>query len=312
MKNLYGYLSLFLCLVLLLCPLISAKNGDSSVVAATPSDIPYEDRVFRVKLTDSGQIKNISEKEYIIGVVAAEMPALYSEEALKAQAVAAYTFALYKKESNKKEDFDLTDSYVTDQAFITNEKMQEKWGENYQTYLDKITLAVESVYGKTVKYDGKYALTVYTAYSAGKTESAKTVWGKDIAYLTPVESVGDLLCPDLISTETFTTDDIKGKLPSIANVDASLWFSSPTLSESGTVTSMTFGEISLSGQEIRTALNLKSANFEVKKDGDNFTFTVKGYGHLIGMSQYGANYMALQGSKYDEILLWYYKGCTVS
>lgn len=311
MKNLYGYLSVFLSLVLLLFPLIPSKETEA-VSVSTGQVEETKEASFRIKNSDSGQVNEINAKEYIIGVVAAEMPALYSEEALKAQAVAAYTFALYKKQENKGEDYDLTDSYQTDQSYITTQQMQEKWGEGYSEYLGKITSAVESVLGQTVKYDGKYALTVYTAISAGKTEDAKNVWGKEIPYLTPTESVGDLLCPDYLSSVSLTADQIREKLPSVAQTDSSLWFSSPVHSDSGTVLNMTFGETVLTGEEIRDALSLKSANFDVKFENDAFVFTVRGYGHLVGMSQYGANYMALQGSKYDEILKWYYKGCTVS
>ncbi|MEE0840094.1 MAG: stage II sporulation protein D [Acutalibacteraceae bacterium] len=312
MKNLYGYLSVFLCLVLLLFPLISSQDADLAQAVSGSTTVEKEDTYFRIKNSDSGQVSKISARDYVIGVVAAEMPALYSEEALKAQAVASYTYALYKKQENTGKDYDLTDSHITDQSFITTAQMQEKWGEGYSEYLEKITLAVESVLGKTVKYDGKYALTVYTAISSGKTEDAKNVWGKEIPYLTPTESVGDLLCPDYLSTVSLSADEIRAKIPSIAQVDSSLWFSSPTHSDSGTVLNMSFGETVLTGEEIRTALSLKSANFDVKFENDAFVFTVRGYGHLVGMSQYGANYMALQGSKYDEILKWYYKGCTVS
>lgn len=310
MKNLYGYLSVFLSLVLLLFPLIPS-NDTEAVSVSTGQVEETKEESFRIKISDSGQVNEISAKDYIIGVVAAEMPALYSEEALKAQAVAAYTFALYKKQENKNEDYELTDSYQTDQSYITTQQMQEKWGEGYSEYLGKITSAVESVLGQTVKYDGKYALTVYTAISAGKTEDAKNVWGKEIPYLIPTESVGDLLCPDYLSSVNLTADQIREKLPSVAQIDSSLWFSSPTYSDSGTVLNMTFGETVITGEQIRTALSLKSANFDVKFENDAFVFTVRGYGHLVGMSQYGANYMALQGSKYDEILKWYYKGCTV-
>ncbi len=312
MKNLYGYLSVFLSLVLLLLPLIPAQNTEAAQAVSGGATVKKEETSFRIKNSDSGQVSEISAKDYIIGVVAAEMPALYSEEALKAQAVASYTYALYKQQENKGKDYDLTDSHLTDQSYITDEQMQEIWGEGYKEYLQKITSAVESVLGQTVKYDGKYALTVYTAISAGKTEDAKNVWGKEFAYLTPVESVGDLLCPDYLSSASYSADEIRAKIPSVAQVDSSLWFSSPTHSDSGTVLNMSFGETVLTGEEIRTALSLKSANFDVKFENDAFVFTVRGYGHLVGMSQYGANYMALQGSKYDEILKWYYKGCTVS
>lgn len=312
MKNLYGYLSVFLSLALLLFPLIP---GQGSQAVPTISNTPVsksEETFFRIKNSESGEISNISAKDYIIGVVSAEMPALYSEEALKAQAVAAYTYALYKQQETKKEDYDLTDNHTTDQSYITQDLCREKWGDKYEEYSNKIASAVDSVFGKTVTFEGKYALTVYTAISGGKTESAATVWEKDIPYLTPVESVGDLLCPDYLSSVSLSAQEIIEKLPEIKDIPHTSWFASPNYSDSGTVINMTFGEKVIKGSVIRSALGLKSANFDVKYENDVFVFTVRGYGHLVGMSQYGANYMALQGSKYDEILKWYYKGCTIS
>lgn len=309
MKNLYGYLSVFLSLVLLLFPLIPGKS-QAAPVSATPS-IDTE-QVFNIKNTSTGEITKINAKDYIIGVVSAEMPALYHEEALKAQAVASYTFALYRQQENKGKDYDLTDNSAEDQAYITPDKAKEKWGDKYSEYSEKIKKAVDSVFGKVVTYDGKCALTLYTAISGGKTEAAKNLWGKDIPYLTPVESVGDLLSPNYLSTASFTEAQIIEKIPELKDIPYKNWFLSPTHSDSGTVLTMKFGDKTLKGSDIRDALSLKSANFDVAFENNTFNFTVRGYGHLSGMSQYGANYMALQGSTYAEILGWYYKGCKIS
>ncbi len=310
MKNLYGYFSVFLCLVLLLLPLIPGKS-EAAAVNTVPAEETTE-AVFRIKNIDTGEISNINAKDYIIGVVSAEMPALYHEEALKAQAVAAYTFALYRQNENKNNDYDLTTSSSLDQAYIGDDAAKEKWGDEYSLYSEKIAAAVNSVFGQTVTYNGKCALTLYTAISGGKTESAKNLWGEDIAYLTPVESIGDLLSPNYLSSASFTQEQIIEKIPEIKDIPRESWFLTPIYSDSGTVLSMKFGEESIDGSKIRDALGLKSANFDVVFENDAFNFNVRGYGHLVGMSQYGANYMALQGSSYTEILSWYYKGCTVS
>lgn len=310
MKNLYGYLSVFLCLVLLLLPLIPSKS-EAKAVNTLPLDTQPE-QLFRLKDADTGEITKISAKDYIIGVVSAEMPALYHEEALKAQAVASYTFALYRKEENKDKDYDITTSSSLDQAYITNEAAKEKWGDKYSVYSEKISNAVTSVLGQTVTYDGKCALTVYTAISGGKTEAAKNIWGKDISYLTPVESIGDLLSPDYLSTASFTEAQIIEKIPELKDIPYKNWFLSPQYSDSGTVLNMKFGDKTIEGSKIRDCLSLKSANFDVVFENNTFNFNVRGYGHLVGMSQYGANYMALQGSTYTEILKWYYKGCEIS
>ncbi|MBE6729352.1 MAG: stage II sporulation protein D [Ruminococcaceae bacterium] len=311
MKNLYGYLSVFLGLVLLLFPLIPGK-ADSVSANTIPQENIAETEMFFVKNNKTGEITKLSAENYVIGVVSAEMPALYHDEALKAQAVAAYTFARFRKEENRDKDFDITDDFTTDQAYLSDTELKEKWGEKYDEYLSKIKNAVKSVEGELVTYDKKPALTVYTAISAGKTESAKNVWGKDISYLVPVESIGDLLSPDYLSEETLTKEQIIEKMPELKDIPHTKWFSSPKYSDSGTLLSATFGETVKSGSDLRNALGLKSAAFEVKFENEAFVFSVKGYGHLAGMSQYGANYMAQQGSTYKEILKWYYKGCEIS
>ena len=312
MKNLYGYLSILLSLSLLLFPLLAGEKDATPVINTVPQEIIATEEKFKVKNTSSGEIAEISAKDYIIGVVSAEMPASYHEEALKAQAVAAYTFTLYRREENKENGFDITDDSNTDQAYITPEKLKEKWGETYEENYKKIEAAVTEVLGKTVTYENSLALTVYFAMSGGKTESAKTLWGKDIPYLVPTESVGDMLSPDYLSTSSFTKEEIIEKIPEIKDIPHTSWFASPVYSDSGTVITVNCGEISLDGKTIREKLNLRSANFDVAFKDDKFNFTVRGYGHQVGLSQYGAGYMALQGSSYTEILKWYYKGCEIS
>lgn len=312
MKNLYGWISLFLSLVLLLFPLIPTRKSAVTVSATPNTEKETAQVTFRFKDKDTGEISVISARDYILGVVSAEMPAAYHTEALKAQAVAAYTFALCRKEENKKEDYDVTGDSSVDQAYIDKEGRSKKWGDESEKYTNKILSAIDAVLGQTVTYDGKTALTLYTAISGGKTESSKNIWGRDYPYLTAVESVGDLLSPNYLSSVTLSEDEVKEKLPEIAEIKSKNWFSDPKYSDSGTVMSMTFGTITLKGTEIRHALGLRSANFDVTAKDGKFTFTVRGYGHGVGMSQYGANYMAQQGSTYKEILLWYYSGCKVN
>lgn len=316
MKNLYTYLAIIMAIYLLLMPLIATK-GNESVAVMVPL---YEEKsentppTFKVKNTDTGEIAEVEVKDYIFSVVAAEMPALYHEEALKAQAVAAYTFALYRSGENKDKDYDITMQNTSDQAFISRDAAREKWGEDADEYENKIDSAVAAVENQKITYDNKIILAAYTAISAGRTESAENVWGSALSYLVPVESIGDLLCPDYLSSASFTVEQIKEKLcvPNKIESEYTSWFNEPVLSDSGTVKSMDFGGVSLSGAQIRDALSLKSANFDVSFSDDTFYFSVRGYGHLCGMSQYGANYMAMQGSTYKEILEWYYTGCSVT
>ena len=313
MKNLYLFMAFVLSLCLLLMPLM-AKSSASSISVAAPLEEEKDtiDKVVRVKGSDS-VITEIPIKDYLFGVVAAEMSALYHTEALKAQAVAAHTYLIYKASENSKEDYDITDDFNTSQAFITREQAAEKWGENAQEYTSKIDSAVNETINDIITYNGKAILSVYTAISAGKTEACENVWGNSVEYLVPVESVGDMLCSDYLSSASFTVEQINESLcaPNGITSEYTSWFSEPEITDSGTVKSMKFGDTSLSGVTIRDALNLRSASFDVSYSDNVFYFSVRGYGHLCGMSQYGANYMAMQGAGYKEILEWYYKGCVV-
>lgn len=310
MKHLYSYLALFLALILLLFPLMGQK-GAAAAVSGTDISLPKDAVSFRLKRTATGQIEEISAREYVFSVVVGEMPASYNEEALKAQAVAAYTYALYSKENSKDKDYDITDDSSIDQAFIERKDAGKRFGDKVEEYTKKVESCVDSVLGQAVLYNGKPALTLYCSMSAGKTESAENVWGTPFDYLVPVESVGDMLADDYLSTASFTKEEIATALSLQSDIPLKQYFKDIKYSDSGTVLKVSFGDKTFTGKQVRKALSLKSANFSVEYSDEKFTLTVKGHGHLCGMSQNGANYMAMQGSSYKDILLWYYKGCTV-
>ncbi len=308
MKNLYVVLSVIIALSLLLIPLTAKMPKSNAVEASAKAEIST--KTIKVKDAETGKISDMDIKEYLFCVVCAEMPALYHEEALKAQTVAAYTYALYKSEINKNEEYDITNSHKTDQAFKTREQAINGWGENAKEYEKKIDSAINSVLGQALTYKNQIILCLYTAISSGKTESSEVAFGKQLPYLVPKDSVGDMLSPDYLSTVKISKDEVAQKLAEKGITgDYKGWFSSPKKSESGTVLTMNFGDKTLKGSEIRTIFGLRSPNFQVEFKDDTFVFTVRGYGHLCGMSQYGANYMAMQGSSYKDILLWYYTDC---
>lgn len=311
MKNLYGWLALVIALSLLLIPLTASSPKKPAVqVNAEVQNENIPAKTIKVKNSETGEIKEMDVKEYLFGVVSAEMPALYHTEALKAQAVAAYTFALYKSEINKDQEYDITTSHQSDQAFKTREQALNGWGEKGAEYAKKIDDAISQVYSQALTYKGKIILCLYTAISSGKTESSEIAFGQKLPYLVQKESVGDMLSPDYLSTVTISKDEVTKKLAEKGiGGDYNSWFSSPKKSESGTVLSMNFGDKTLKGSEIRNIFGLRSPNFQVELKDETFTFTVRGYGHLCGMSQYGANYMAMQGNSYKDILLWYYTDC---
>ena len=310
MKNLYIVLSLIIAMALLLVPL-TATAPKSNVVEASV-DVTLPTKTIKVKDAETGEISDMDIKEYLFCVVSAEMPALYHEEALKAQTVAAYTYALYKSEINKNEEYDITNSHKTDQAFKPRNQAVAAWGENAKEYEKKIDDAIEAVFGQALCYNNEIILCLYTAISSGKTESSEVAFGKKLPYLVPKESIGDMLSPDYLSTVTISKDEVANKLAEKGiSTDFKSWFASPKKSDSGTVLEMSFGDKTLSGSDIRTLFGLRSPNFQVELKEETFTFTVRGYGHLCGMSQYGANYMAMQGSSYKDILLWYYTDCEI-
>ncbi len=301
-------------LSILLFPLIAMeeeKPKNDTPVASKSETNKTDEAYFRVLLTD-GKVKNIPETEYICSVVAAEMPALYEPEALKAQAVAAYTYACYRRDSRKSESYDVSADSASDQAYTPLEEAAKKWGDKASEYTKKIQNAVKAVMGYKLTYNGKTILAAYHAISSGKTETGANVWGAGYDYLTTVESIGDLLAEGYLSAVTFTPEEFKAKateLGATMNGDASTWLREPSRTEIGTVKEYQLGDKLVSGKDMRTTFGLRSANFDLTFTENKFTFTVRGYGHGAGMSQNGANYLAKQGSTYLEILSWYYPAC---
>ena len=309
-KKFYSVLIFVLCAVMLFLPAAAIKPevGASDIVKLTPTDKNY----FRVLITDTGKVEKIGRTEYLFGTVASEMGADCPAEALKAQAVACYTYALYRKNENSDKDYDLTDSPDTDQKYQSRAALMQKWGDNAEKYAAAVDSAVSQTLGYVITdADGAPILAAYHAVSSGRTESAQVVWGQDYDYLQPVESIGDLLSPDYLSVRKFTEAELAEKLSEKVALtgDASAWIGGGDYSDSGTVISYTFGGTKIDGSYIRDALGLRSAAFDVSyKDGE-FVFNVKGWGHGVGMSQYGARYLASTGSTFVEILSHYYTGC---
>lgn len=312
MKGIYitTIIIIFLCMVMF--PLFAMKQTVIPSESNNSADVAEE--VFRVYITDTKEIKNVKVSDYLIGVVGAEMSADNEVEALKAQAVVSYTYALRKKEMRSEEEYDITDSFTTDQAYFTIEKLKEKWGSNFDKNYKKLSDIVQSVKGEKILYDGKPILAVCHSISGGKTEAAENVWGQAYPYLLAVESAGDVLNPNYLSVENFSVDEFKEKAKELKvelKGDADSWIGESSYSDSGMVLTMNLGGTDVTGRDIRSAFNLRSSNFDVVYKDGQFTFNVRGYGHGVGLSQSGAQFMAQQGSSYTEILTWYYKNCQI-
>ena len=333
----YGILILCCYLLLLLLPLPALgilqedKPDDPSPGSSVSSPADNSDAsvpggneaVFKVLDTEADIIYTFTERDFVLYTVAAEMQPTYHTEALKAQAVATYTYYSYQRQRRREnpdpelKGADFSDMPSAFPALYSPDGLKEQWGSQYDAYLEKVAGAVDQVLGKRMQYDGQDIFAAYHSTSPGTTESALTVWGKDYPYLQPVASPGDKLSPDFQSQASFSpeqfTQTMKASFPDlILEGDAAGWISgSPTLSDSGTVTAITIGGLELTGKQVREALNLRSACFSVEYKDGCFLFTVRGYGHGVGMSQYGADYMARQGALWEDILNHYYTGITI-
>lgn len=329
MRRYTGFL-IFFSLLMLLIPLLAMFGQDPiPQIAGSPSSITdytelsagdYEsNRFYLVQDHRTGEVMALTPEAYIKGVVAAEMPISYHTEALKAQAVAAHTYALTQIDRELQTPTPaLNGAYLsTDpahfQAYLSQEERQELWGKNFNANEKKLTEAVNAVIGEVLTYEEKPIIAAFHSLSGGKTESAQNVWGREVAYLTPVESEGDPLSPNFKTTVTLTQAEVQHALttrfPAISLPENEAdWFAIQERSESGTVLTLTVGDQTMSGRELRELLSLKSADFTIACADGSFTFTSIGYGHGVGMSQYGADYLARQGKTYREILLHYYTG----
>ncbi len=326
----YSVICFFLSLAMILFPLVSVEKAadvfskEFSIEEATETTTNEEEttkNIATVKVMNASS-KNITElslKDYLIGVAAEEINAAYHEEAIKAQIIAAHTKLEYTK-LHKNDDLgeaDITDSASSYQGFLTEEEQREKWGENYDTYHGKIEKCVEEVLDIMLFYENEPINAVFHAISNGQTENSTDVWGGDYPYLVSVVSAGDKLSPAYKSEVKITENEFKEKLEKKGaelGKKPEKWVEKITNTETGMVKTIVIGGKNFKGTEIRKIFGLKSSTFAVSYKDGNFIFNVCGYGHGVGMSQYGANYMAQQGSSYEEILGHYYKNakCEIS
>lgn len=312
MKKVLCMASLILVFLLLLPLTVLGQPSKPTATDTVRVEEIAPSKTFKILRTATNKVEEITYEDYIFGVVAAEMPALYEIEALKAQAVAAHTFTLHRKNTNKDKGYDITDNFKVDQAFITIESAREKWGDNADEYVKKIKSAVSDTQNLALTYNGEIILSAYHAISSGKTEDCQNVWGGSRPYLTSVLSIGDKLSPNYISTKEITLQEVKALFPDLKLTDnTSDYFKGITKTDAGTVKTLTICGNEISGSTLREKLDLHSSCFDVSCKNGVFTFTVYGYGHGVGMSQNGANYMAQQGADFKEILCHYYKGCKI-
>ena len=292
--------------------------------ATLPIDRPIQTRAARDRgravrlLMPDGQVEETNMEEYLRCVVAAEMPASFEPEALKAQACAARTYAVrLQSGGGKHEGAEVCTDSKCCQAYITPAEAALKWGEQDEVYREKITRAVADTDGLGILYEGEPIEALFFSSAPGKTSDAVAVWGTGVDYLKSVDSPEGEEVPNYRTTVTLTAQEVKdlvlAKYPGAdLSGEPERWLRDARTGEGGAVSSILVGGITLTGNQLRGALGLRSPAFTYSFDGACFTFDVTGYGHGVGMSQYGANAMAKSGGTFREILTWYYTGTEVA
>ena len=254
------------------------------------------------------QTSNILE-DYIKCVVAAEMPISFELEALKAQAVAARTYAI--------RNYDGVDYKNLYQAYISVDDMKKKWGADFEKNYKKICDAVDSTKGQTIKYNGEIIEAVFHSTSAGLTENSENVWQRSYPYLKSVDSHDDENAPNFQVEKKFPLKNVIKLINNRykTNLTVENFFDKFIIaqrSKAGYIKNINICDKNINAMEIRMLLGLRSTNFTFKKDGADIIFVTKGYGHGSGMSQYGANFMAQRGYDYKQILQHYYSGVEIT
>lgn len=260
-----------------------------------------------ISLRDGETVADMDLEEYLVGVILAELPASFQPEAKKAQAVAARTFA-WKAHTTGGKHGDgsvCTDSKCC-QAYISP--------EHYTGTEENVAAAREAVYataGSVMTYAGTLIEATYFSCSGGSTEDAVAVWGTDFPYLRSTDSPGEENATHYTDTVTFTAEEFQAALGTTLSGNPASWFGMVTYTAGGGVATMKIGGKDYSGTELRTLLQLRSTAFSIQVDGDRISITTRGYGHRVGMSQYGADAMAASGRNWQDILQYYYQGVQI-
>ena len=274
----------------------NSVNKEPRIIENTNSDNTTNSSMSEITIYRSnGSIINLNMTDYLIGVVSSEMPASFNLEALKAQSVLARTYALKAKQTGKK----LTDT-VSTQSYIDIDQMKNKWRNSFNTYYNKIKNAVENTNGEYLSYNGNYIEALYHSTNNGKTESSLDVFGNYYPYLVSVSSEYDKNASSYLRTISMPLDTISNKLGLSLNNDSVISIISYT--DGGNIKEININGNNFSGKKVRELLGLRSADFDISISDNNANITTRGYGHGVGMSQYGANGMANAGYSYKDIL----------
>ncbi len=268
--------------------------------------IVEEDKTQSVYIIYDDETINMDLEDYVVGVVACEMPASFDIEALKAMAVASRTFALYKINTNKNYKLSTT---TKDQCYISVDQMKKNWGSSFDKNYEKIKEAVNDTKNQFMTYKDKVIISFYFSISNGYTENCENVFSQKLDYLKSVDSSWDSEYDYKEKTVSFTEKDFLKKLGINADKVDSIKVNK---SSTGRASSVIVNGKTFKGTNFRTLLGLRSTDVEITRKDNKVYIDTKGYGHGVGMSQYGANAMAKKGYSYDEILKYYYTGVKIN
>ena len=325
MKKVFIYFFIFLLIFFFLPALLTKKNVEAKVTTSnTEAEEKTEQYNYKtygtIKLlhTKTNEIEEVPIDTYLCNVVSAEMPADFEKEALKAQAIVARTYTIYKIQNKKHENADICDDSTCCQAWISKEDRLAKWDENIrESNWKKIEECINETKGKIITYDGKPINAFFHSNSGGKTEIPVNVWGgTGYPYLQVVETAGEDGYSQYQSEVILSQDELINKLKTKYE-DITIDFNNNDdlkileYTDSGRVKTVKFGNHELSGTETRSLLGLRSTNFEMVKEDENIKFSVKGYGHGVGMSQTGADSLAKEGKNCEDIIKHFYIGVEI-
>jgi stage II sporulation protein D len=290
-----------------------------SAATSPEAEYAYQDDGVQVRLLHDGKVTTLTMSQYLTGVVAAEMPASFNMEALKAQAVAARTETLYhilEYHSDTHPDADVCSDPADCQAYKSDSELQEKWGAMYKYCIGRIMQAVRDTDGECLTFGSAPIQAVFHSSSAGQTAGSGEVWEHSLPYLISVNSPETAATvPNYVSAVVVALSDFKSTVlkfypAAVFAKDRSKWVTDIAHTSSGRISTLKIGGVTVTGTSLRAMFGLRSTAASISVGETDVTFTTTGYGHGVGMSQYGANTLADQGKAYRVILAWYYTGVT--
>ena len=296
-----------------------AAPPSAAAVLSTAAPERTRDSEITLRVQTDGGVTEMTMAEYLPGVLAGEMPLSFAPAALEAQAAAARTYALYRRAhaDGRHPEADVCGDPACCQVWLSEEQLRSAWGEDFDSRQAAYAAAVKSTDGAVLLWEGEPILACFHAASDRRTESSGAVWGSQLPYLVSVDSPeGPETVPDFVTTAELSEESFRAMVAEkVPQADLSgppeQWVTEAVTDESGRVASLRVGGTELTGTQIRRIFALRSACFTLEHRDGSFLFTVRGSGHGVGMSQYGADVMARGGSTPEEILSHYYPGAAL-